>query len=88
MPAAKTRVDRLIIDRDRLEAAITKAAPSLLPKLVNEHRAVLAEIDKLAEPKKGSVRDQLAAKRATREAGAKGAAAAPVRQRGRRTGRG
>jgi hypothetical protein len=70
-----THVDRLTIDRDRLEVAIAEAAPRELAALVREHRAVLKEISNLAAPAKGTIRDQLAARRATRAAGPAGSAA-------------
>lgn len=73
-----TRLEALTADRDRLEAAIAKAEPRELAPLVREHRAVLKEIDALAEPKKGSVRDQIAEKRAARRAEAAGPAASEV----------
>lgn len=70
-----TRAERLTEDRDRLEAAIASAEPRELPALVREHRAVLKEIDALAEPTKGSIRDQLAARRAERQPDSASAAA-------------
>jgi hypothetical protein len=75
-----TREERLVSDRDRLEAAMDEAGPRELPALVREHRMVLAELASLAKPQKGSTRDQLAEKRAAREAGASGSAASEVRQ--------
>lgn len=86
-PDEVTRADRLAKDRDRLEAAMDEAEPKELAALVREHRAVLKELESLAAPKKGSVRDEVAKKRAARQAGTAGAPAAAVRQRGRRTRR-
>lgn len=77
-PTDKTRVERLAEDRDHLEAAIETADARTLPALVREHRAVLKELAALAEPAKGSIRDQLAAKRAARTAGTSGPAASEV----------
>jgi hypothetical protein len=71
---ALTRVQRLERDRDALEAAIEDASKSTLPNLVREHRQVLKELAALAEPEKGSTRDQLAAKRKEREARTAGTA--------------
>lgn len=73
-----THRDRLECDRDRLEAAMVQAEPRELAGLVREHRAVLKEIAALAAPAKGTIRDQLAAKRATRQADAAGATATGV----------
>jgi hypothetical protein len=75
-----TRSDRLAADRDRLEAVMAGADAKALPALVREHRLVLKELESLAVPKKGSVRDQVAEKRAARQARAAGAAASEVRQ--------
>jgi hypothetical protein len=72
------RATRLAADRDRLEAAMDEASPATLAGLVREHRMVLAELESLAAPKAGSTRDQLAAKRAAREANSPGSAAAEV----------
>lgn len=72
--AAWTRVQRLEWDRDRLEEAIEAAGTSTLPALVREHRQVLAQLAALAEPAKGSTRDQLAERRAARKANAAGSA--------------
>ena len=69
-----TRLERLTSDRDHLEAAIASAEPRELSALVREHRAVLKEIDELAGPVKGTIRDQLAAKREARQASAAGSA--------------
>ncbi|HRD59369.1 hypothetical protein [uncultured Nocardioides sp.] len=71
-----THVERLTEDRDRLERAMDEAEPRELAALVREHRAVLKEIAHLAVPAKGTIRDQLAAKRAARESDAAGSAAA------------
>lgn len=71
-----TRVDRLTTDRDYLESAMPEASARELPALIREHRAVMKELEQLAAPVKGSIRDQLAAKRAAREAGAPGTPAA------------
>lgn len=65
--AAWTRVQRLERSRDRLELAIEAAGTTTLPALVREHRQVLAQLAALAEPAKGSTRDQLAEKRAARK---------------------
>lgn len=83
-----SRHDRLTEDRDRLEAAIQEADARTLPALVREHRAVLKEIESLATPTKGSVRDQLAERRRARsgspaadaggQAGAAGSSASEV----------
>lgn len=73
-----TRVERLVQSRDRLESAMKEAGPRELPALAREHRAVLKEIAHLAEPVKGSIRDQLAAKRAARESAAEGPSATEV----------
>ena len=78
--AEQTRAERLTADRDLLELAMADATPSQLPALVKEHRAVLAEIEKLAATPKGSVIDQIAQKRREREAGAAGSPATEVRQ--------
>lgn len=75
-PSELGRVDRLTIDRELLERAMLTAGPKELPSLVREHRAVLAEIEKLAKPAKGSIRDQVADKRAQRQAGSSGSPAA------------
>lgn len=77
--AEATRTERLEADRDRLEQAIAEASPRELAGLVREHRALLKELAALAEPAKGSIRDQLAAKRQAREAGASGSASPEVR---------
>ena len=73
------RVTRLEGDRDLLEAAMVAATPGTLAGLVREHRMVLAELDSLAAPKKGSTRDQLAEKREARKSGAAGSSPAEVR---------
>lgn len=78
MPEA-TRAERLAIDRDLLESAMAEAEAKELPALIREHRQVLKELETLAVPAKGSIRDQLAEKRATRKAGAPGTPAAEVR---------
>jgi hypothetical protein len=72
------RATRLEQDRDRLEAAMDEATPATLAGLVREHRMVLAELESLAAPKAGSTRDQLAARRAAREANPPGSAASEV----------
>jgi len=76
--AMSDRKTRLEADRDLLEAAMAEATPGTLAGLVREHRMVLAELESLAAPKKGSTRDQLAEKRAARKAAAKGSAASEV----------
>lgn len=75
-PAEKTRAQRLEADRDRLEAAIAEAGQTTLPNLVREHRMVLAELDRLKVPQKGSTRDQLAERRAARKSTARKPSAA------------
>lgn len=72
--ARQTRVERLERDRDLLEESIETASSSALPALVREHRQVLKELAALAEPEKGSTRDQLAERRREREARQAGAA--------------
>jgi hypothetical protein len=66
--AERTRLERLEQDRTAIEAAIEIAEPHQLPALVREHRLLLAEIESLAKPKEGSTRDQLAQRRASRQA--------------------
>lgn len=73
-----SHADRLDLDRERLEAAMSEASPRELPALVREHRAVLKELAAMEKPKEGSTRDQLAAKRAARTSRAADSAAAGV----------
>lgn len=68
--AEQTRLQRLEVARDLLEATLPDAAQQYAAPLIREYRAVLAEIDALtpAEPK-GDAIDQLAARRTARGAG-------------------
>lgn len=70
--ATESRLDRLVRLRGNLEAVLNEGVPVRdFATLSREYRAVLADIDTLAEPeKKGDAVDEIAQRRAARRSGA------------------
>ena len=70
--ATESRLDRLIRLRGNLEETLNEGVPVRdFATISKEYRAVMAEIDTLAEPeKKGDAVDEIAERRAARRTGA------------------